>query len=345
MKYNIQNIQRKIFKIKELFDINIRGKRLTANNREEGKYPFITAWENKNGISSFIENQLHKSYNSSITLDMFWNAFYQDYIFKCDDNITVLSNKKINKASSLFIISILKRLNKKYSYWNQVRPNRLNSDKIILPVTATGEPDYGFMEWYMREQEELLHQKYQEYIRPRLASLTIQDNILMLSEKEWGEFEIEDIAEIIWWQDIYEKERIWGEIPYISATANNNWIGYYVWNMNKTYEKDYLSVNRNWSVWYCFYHPYFALVWNDCRKLRLYNKSKYVWFFISRIITNQKEKYGYGYKMWTARLKRQKILLPITSAGEADYDYMEQYMKQLELKKLQRYFDEKGFSY
>lgn len=45
------------------------------------------------------------------------------------------------------------------------------------------------------------------------------------------------------------------------------------------------------------------------------------------MISSQKEKYGYGYKMGTARLKRQKILLPINEEDEAiNYEFMKKYI-------------------
>lgn len=160
---------------------------------------------------------------------------------------------------------------------------------------------------------------------------------MVLTNREWKEFYITDITEIISGQDIYESERTKGETPYISATANVNGIGYFVGNKNKTLEKNCLSVNRNGSVGYSFYHPYEALFSNDCRKLRLKESNKYVGIFISHIITRQKEKYGYGYKMGTERLKRQKILLPINSKGKPDNAFMENYMKQKETELLEKY--------
>lgn len=98
-----------------------------------------------------------------------------------------------------------------------------------------------------------------------------------------------------------------------------------------------MSVNRNGSVGYSFYQPYKALFSNDCRKLRLKNKSPFVGKFISRIIKGQKDKYGYGYKMGTGRIKRQKILLPVDKKGQPDYEYMEHYIKKLEYEKLVKY--------
>lgn len=81
-------------------------------------------------------------------------------------------------------------------------------------------------------------------------------NNLSLDSRNWDAFFIEDVAEILSGRDIYERERLDGLIPYITATANNNGIGYFVANSNETLESNCLSVNRNGSVGYCFYHPY-----------------------------------------------------------------------------------------
>ena len=153
---------------------------------------------------------------------------------------------------------------------------------------------------------------------------------LSLQDREWRPFFIEDIAEIVSGKDIYEREREEGTKPYITATANNNGIGYFVGNMNDTLEAGCLSVNRNGSVGYCFYHPYSALYGNDTRKLRPKVKNKYISLFISMCITSQREKYGYGYKMGTGRLKRQRILLPVDNYGKPDWRFMEEYMKMKE---------------
>lgn len=150
--------------------------------------------------------------------------------------------------------------------------------------------------------------------------------MLRLDDREWRPFFIEDIADILSGQDIYEKERVEGDTPYATATANNNGIGYFVGNENETLERDCLSVNRNGSVGYCFYHPYPTLYGNDTRKLRPRIANKYTSLFISMAIVQQRGKYGYGYKMGTGRLKRQRVLLPSVN-GEPDWAFMEEYMR------------------
>ena len=118
----------------------------------------------------------------------------------------------------------------------------------------------------------------------------------------------------------------------------NNGITHFVGNTNATLEDRCISVNRNGSVGFAFWHPYEALYSNDCRKIRPNIRNSYVSQFIAQQITAQRGKYNYGYKMGTARLQRQKIMLPIEN-GQPDYAFMEDYMIQQELRILQRYAD------
>ena len=51
----------------------------------------------------------------------------------------------------------------------------------------------------------------------------------------------------------------------------------------------------------------------------------------------QKDKYNYSIKMGTARLKKQKIMLPVDEHGAPDYSFMEQYIKERERQLIQKY--------
>jgi len=51
------------------------------------------------------------------------------------------------------------------------------------------------------------------------------------------------------------------------------------------------------------------------------------------------EQYNFNREINDRRIRRDKILLPVTAQGEPDYPYMEQYMINLEWKKRKQYFD------
>ena len=201
------------------------------------------------------------------------------------------------------------------------------------------------MEEYIKERENKQREELKEYYKSILLDLVVCPEVL--NDVDWKEIFIEEVAEIYSGKDIYERERTIGNTPYITATANNNGIGYFVGNENKTMESECISVNRNGSVGYAFYHCYEALYGNDTRKLKPFIKNKYTALFITHAITSQKDKYGYGYKMGTGRLKRQKIMLPV-SDGEVNYKYMENFIKNIEQKQIKnilKYLDEYIYIY
>lgn len=215
-----------------------------------------------------------------------------------------------------------------FYYFNDEIPSEQSFDKVV--------GDYLSFEFSMIMQG----RKYLfEGTNKQVAKY---NEIAKLEEKEWRAFPIDSIFKIESGCDIYDKERNEGKIPYITSSAENNGIKYFVSNMNSTYESNVIAVNRNGSVGYAFYHKYPALFSNDCRKLKMLHcprDNEAVSLFMTTQIMQQKEKYNYSLKMGTNRLSRQKIMLPIDDKGNPDYPYMEQYIKNIFYKKAKEYLD------
>ena len=260
------------------------------------------------------------------------SAFFHQYEFVASDHVTQLKRKGLDKYAYLFMVPIINRLSEKYSFNREINDERIKREKILLPINDKGEIDFDFMSSFRQELEADILKTTLKVFKKRLNA-----NENKMGGVKWKAFFLEEIAQISSGKDIYERERTSGQTPYVTATANNNGIGYFVGNQNETLEKGSLSVNRNGSVGYCFYHPYDALYGNDTRKLKPIRNNKYVSLFISMCITNQRAKYGYGYKMGTGRLKRQKILLPIDGNSQPNWDYMEAYMQNLEQQQILEY--------
>ncbi len=350
MTLDLDKREWKEFIFEDFFQIESTSSGIDRNKliNKAGSIPYLTRSEKDNAYDSFVCRQSNKykmdeSNVITIGLDT-QTVFYQPNQFYTGQNIQILKFDKLNKDIAQFLIPLIKRQMEKFNWGgNGATLTRLRRSKLLVPITKENEPDYEFMKQYVRHKENEKQKKYQVYIKNRLKELNNIPKTEAIEEREWGEFFIQEIAEIISGKDIYARERIEGNTPYVSATANQNGIGYFIGNENKTLESNCLSVNRNGSVGYSFYHPYKALFGNDCRKLRLKKMNKYVGLFISQQITKQKGKYGYGYKMGTARLKRQKIMLPINKNNEPDYEFMENYMKNIEYKKIIEYLEFKKY--
>ena len=132
-----------------------------------------------------------------------------------------------------------------------------------------------------------------------------------------------------------------GKKPFIGATDSNNGITVFVSNTNKSEDSNVLGVNYNGSVVENFYHPYKAIFSDDVKRLsfREVKGNKHLFLFVKTQILKQKVKYQYGYKFNGERMNRQKIMLPVNDKNKPDY--MENYMKALEYKKLNEYLTRK----
>ncbi len=122
----------------------------------KGNISLITATSENNGVIEFLDyntfRDSKKIFKDKITIDMFFNVFYHKEKYFSDDNVHTLIPKfnNGNKYIYLFLVSSLKQLQYKYAYGRQVRLSRLNYDTIKLPADKQGNPDWQFMEDYIK---------------------------------------------------------------------------------------------------------------------------------------------------------------------------------------------------
>lgn len=336
----INELHWKEFDIIQILPNIMRGKRLKTDDHIKGTMPYVSSSAMDNGVDNFVANddgvRIFKECLTIANSGSVGATFYHPYSFVASDHVTSLANPKFNKYIYLFLAVIARRMSGKYCFNREIKDSRIKREKILLPINDEDEPDYVFMEKYMKHLEKRLLDKYKGYLTKtrRLNELSVK-----LPNKKWRTIKIEAIGEVKPGRDIYEKERIAGKTPYVTATALQNGIGYFVGNKNESLSEGCISVNRNGSVGYSFYHPYKALFGNDTRRIVPFNTYPYANFFITRAIMNQKDKYGYGLKMGTERLKNQDILLPVDKNEEPDYKYMAQYMKNVEIGLLSKYIN------
>lgn len=151
-----------------------------------------------------------------------------------------------------------------------------------------------------------------------------------LITQRWKEFFLEDVVVINSGKRLTKADMRSGNTPFIGASEANNGITMFTSSSNESLDNNVLGVNYNGSVGFSFYHPYEALFSDDVKRVKWINKShnnRYTLLFLSTAIRQQKDKYAYGYKFNAQRMKRQKVLLPVTKEGLLDWQFMEDYMK------------------
>jgi hypothetical protein len=141
------------FRIGDLFTQE-RGKESSPNRVEDGTLPMVNEINTNNGIAKFGKSS-NVILGNCITVSVNYatNVFYQKNDFCASVNILVIRNTNMNEYSGKFIAGILSRNNLKYDYTNKISKDRLNDEFIKLPVDSKGNPDWQYMEDYMRNIE------------------------------------------------------------------------------------------------------------------------------------------------------------------------------------------------
>ncbi len=147
----------KEFKIKDLFDVSLSKGDLKLDSCVSGDIPLISSGETNNGCVGFIDSEgdgkavIFKS--NKITVDMFCNAFYQSTPFFAVSHgrVNILTPKFLmNKYIGLFIATLINKEKFRFTYGRAVYSNVISELTIALPTVSQGNPDWQFMENYIK---------------------------------------------------------------------------------------------------------------------------------------------------------------------------------------------------
>ncbi|MCQ2361313.1 MAG: restriction endonuclease subunit S [Paludibacteraceae bacterium] len=335
----------KAFKIEDIFKISGTTTTHPSVLTKKGKVPRITCAATNNGLDDFYNNSPTEE-GGVLTIDSATVGYvgYQAYDFLATDHVEKLILKdgsKLSRYVALFIkMAIDKACNGKYGYGYKFAQQRIRRQTLQLPVTPKDEPDWAFMEEYMKAKEHQLLAQYQKYIAQIIDNQQITPPV---NSKQWRAFRIEDIFDVKNSVRLTKSDMSEGSTPFIGASDSNNGITAFVSNNNSSRDSNVLGVNYNGSVVENFYHPYTALFSDDVKRLHLKGcaDNKYTFLFMKNAILQQKVKFQYGYKFNSGRMNRQYIMLPITPEGTPDYEYMAGYMKNIENRIIQKYINVK----
>lgn len=150
------------------------GALMSKKELNTGNEPRITVTSQNNGIYDFYktDNKMRKQKNF-ISVSFLGTIFYHQYEASLDMKVhcLILKDRQMNKYLSLFLISEIKKSIENSSYGNQLSSTDLPMKKIMLPVDENGNPDYDFMEQFIKEREEIKKQKYITYINKKIKIL------------------------------------------------------------------------------------------------------------------------------------------------------------------------------
>jgi len=143
----------KMFALQDIFEIR-KGQRLTKANMIPGDTPYIGASDTSNGVTARIgQVPIHQggtisvSYNGSVA-----EAFYQPVSYWATDDVNVLYPKgfELTPSTALFICTVIRLEKYRFNYGRKWHLERMRESTVKLPVNKHGEPDWGYIELYIK---------------------------------------------------------------------------------------------------------------------------------------------------------------------------------------------------
>ena len=345
------------FKIGDLFEIQKISNMLSKEDlSDDYSYPAYSSDSENNGIIGYTNNpeficdEKHPVYitfgDHTRTLNIARKSF------SVLDNVKVLLPCTNKNNSLLFMISVWKKQipNLGYARHWKVAKNCI----LSLPITPENKIDFDFMEAFIRELEEERIRELAAYLKVRgfdnyELSKCESEALAHFNELKWKEFNLIDIFDVKNTHNILSNEikKDSGSVPYLCASSVNNGVSSYISYKEELVEKgNCIFIGGKTFVVSYQEKDFFS---NDSHNLALYVKdlqpTKLNQLYLATCVyKGLSHKYTWGDSISGAKIKSDKIMLPITSNGSPDYAFMETFIsavQKLVIKDVVLYADKK----
>ena len=327
------------------------GRDIYASQRLDGDRPYVTAGTANNGIGYFVSNNNDSLDSHVISVNRngaVGEAFFHPYKALFGNDCRRLKiREEISDDVQQFITVSIKGQKNAFSYSRKLGTERLRNLNIMVPVDDDGKPDYEYMKQYTKKVREAKLKKYRENIQERLEELGDYTEIPSLEDKEWKPIPIIDIFKNLVPGKIsnasaFEKTNQSG-VEYIAATNRNNGCLYFLKNTTELEKKiqpgnciGFIKDGDGAAGYAIYKSESFVSTVNVIYGYADW-LNKYTGLFFVTAQDMIEAKYSHGYKRNKEHLKGDKVMLPVDTMGVPDYEYMEQYTKNMMIRKYQQY--------
>lgn len=304
---------------------------------DSGEIPYVTAQGGNNGVMTYVEcpDEWLDDGDCIMIGGKTLTFSYQAKPFCSNDshNIALYLKDKVNASEIryLFLIAVLRgTLYQKYSWGDSVSMKRIKDDTFMLPVDASGEPDWAYMDEYMSE--------VMQEAEKSLEHLSQADGDKhAIGIKNWKRFHLydDDLFDIDMGTklDRVKMAQVNPDVNFVGRANTNNGITarvdsidglepYSTGNMTLSLGGEYLGS--------CFVQPdKFYTSQNVVVLIPKWDMSFEVKQFIATMIFRESRSY---YKAFIDELNRHiktdfSFYLPVDDAGKPDWGHMEEYMR------------------
>lgn len=324
----IDTKQWKEFIIKDLFTVKRPSVRSQANYND-GDIPFVASGNFNNGVLKYLEpkkDEILDAGNCITVSPIDGSSFYQEDDFLgrggAGSSIILLYNPNLNLYNGYFIATVIRTVCRKYAYSDMANKDTIGAEKIKLPVDETGNPDFSYMESYMKNLELAVSSSLTD-----LQSAKKSDISGTLDISSWKLFQISELFNVQKGKRLTKADMKDGKIRFIGASAINNGITAYISNDEHLHPQNTITLSYNGSIGEAFYQD--EIFWASDDVNVLYPKfemNREMAFFIIPLLKTAGKRYAFIDKWKKEDMEKSKIPLPVDKDGNPDYKYMENHI-------------------
>lgn len=328
----------KEFHVYDLFSTIVTGPIKSTADLEEGQTPIISSSAYNQGVAMYAN--IDAPFKNYLTVSYRGGGFvsYHSENFNATLNCGILlHNFEMTENVGLFLATYLtKQLSKKYNYKHIITPGRLLTEKIKLPADPNGDPDWAYIENYMKML------KYEVSKRIRNIELVKLVHKSICKSTSWKLFKVKDLFDIHPTKayKLTNKELMdnIGKNPVIVNSGYNNGIGGFT-KMSNTENGNIITFSDTTSGNTFFYQENDFVGYAHIQGLYPIGSYKDKWtkysylFLVSQLKTIATSlNFDYSNKLTRDAVSNFELLLPIDSQGNLDIVFMEEYMKSIEIQ-------------
>lgn len=348
------------FELQDLFD-SINGNVDIKKEDINGKGAIVvTAGTANNGILGKTDIEASIVPSNTITVDMFGNCTYRDSSYKMVTHARVFAlipkYAMFNEQIGLFIVTVLEKMIQQYSFDNMCSWNKIKAQKISLPSTEINEPDWNYMQERIAELEQERIAELEHYLIATGLNdyeLTEEDKQILATKltdggasqssesgggcwKEARKFKLVDIANVSYGTkfDKNKMSHACPEINFVSRTAIHNGVSDCVDECGiKPFATGTITLALGGSIGSCFIQekPYYTGQNVGVIELPTYVTDKAKVYFVGALQKECKAQFTAFANEINRYLKTTlSVLLPTTSNGQPDWDFMDKYIHAIE---------------
>lgn len=334
------------YSIKDLFITEKKGKKIQVptgsyvdkKQLRDGETPRITVTGINNGVYGYfdcnLENKDYRIFENFISVSFLGTVFYQKNKASLDMKVHCLKpiDIELNEHTGLFLATAINKSLKNSSYADQISSTILADLSIKLPANKDGNPDFSYMEEYMKIREIVVSASL-----TKLQSAKQSAVFQKIDTKKWDTFHLYDIFEIDSGTKL-DKAKMDTTTPKINFVGRSNFNNGITQKVNEIqglqpYKAGCLTLALGGAyLGSCFIQeePFYTsqnvVVLTSKEDITFEAKQ----FIATAIFKESQNNYRAFIKELNAHIKRDFVIkLPVQADGTPDYNYMSNFIHRI----------------